>query len=299
MSRHDKLELPTDTVGAPMSFPIVDSHVHFWDQGMFDYSWLDGFDALAGPFLPDQLPAVVAGTSVENLVFVQADCTPGQAIAEVSWVTGLRDLDSRISGIVASAPLDEATVRPILDEYSTNPLVKGVRRNIQGEAPGFSKLLIRGVQALAERNLSFDICVFWHQLREVIDLVDAAPDVRFVLDHLGKPPIRSGEFQPWANDLSDLAKRPNVSAKLSGIVTEADLTSWQASDLRPYVQHAIEAFGTQRLMFGSDWPVATLATTYDDWLTTARYLAALDDAEEVAVFRSNALDFYRLVDGEM
>lgn len=125
----------------------------------------------------------------------------------------------------------------------------------------------------------------------------AAPDVQFVLDHLGKPPIKDGDFQPWADDLARLAERPNVVAKLSGLVTEADLDDWTSDDLRPYVHHALNVFGTDRTMFASDWPPVTLGSSYDEWFRVARSVAELSDSEEQAVFRSNAIRVYGLPDG--
>jgi L-fuconolactonase len=176
--------------------------------------------------------------------------------------------------------------------------VRGVRHLIQGEAdPGFCRRpeFIAGVRAAGERGLSFDICVKHHQLASVVDLVCECPGTQFVLDHAGKPDIRGQKLEPWRELITKLAWLPHVACKLSGLVTEADPAAWTIEDLRPYVDHLLARFGAHRLIFGSDWPVVKLASSYQHWLDTAlTLLAPLDSEDRDAILSANAQRIYRL-----
>jgi L-fuconolactonase len=177
------------------------------------------------------------------------------------------------------------------------PLVKGVRRLIQSEAPGFARQpeFIQGVQQLAQFGFSFDICIVHTQMSEAIELVSQCPEVAFVLDHFGKPAIADRRLEPWTTQMRTLAQFPHVWCKLSGLVTEADHQNWTVGDLRPYLEVTLDAFGPQRLMFGGDWPVSELAASYQQWVETAdALLAALSEADRRRVFFENAQTFYRL-----
>lgn len=276
---------------------ILDSHVHFWEPNTLNYPWLADIELLNKSYLPADLPKSDDGWQMEKLVFVQADCVPEQGIDEAKWVASLDD--ERIAGIVAFAPLEKgAAVQDELDQLSEIPKVKGIRRLIQSEAMGFSvqPQFIDGVQALAAKNFSFDICVVYSQLLDVIELVKQCPDVSFVLDHFGKPAIANGEIDQWRNHITQLAEFDNVQCKLSGLVTEADHQNWSIADLRPYYEHVLESFGTNRLMFGGDWPVVKLAADYERWVQTALLLThGLSDSEKDAIFYQNGHDFYKVV----
>lgn len=277
---------------------LVDSHSHFWDPGRLRYTWLDDLPSLNRRIVPAEVTWHGADWRVEAVVFVQADCAPSQGMQEVEWVTGLARADSRLRGIVAHTPLElGAAVRPVLAALQQNPLVKGVRRLIQSEAPGFATQpgFIAGVALLAEFGLTCELCVRHFQLSEVTALVRQCPDVRFVLDHLGKPDVKAGRLDPWRSDLAALAALPNVQCKLSGLVTEADWHGWRPTDLRPYIHHALDVFGMNRVMFGSDFPVLTLAASYERWFETLREaVSGLSAAEQERVFFSNGVEFYRL-----
>jgi L-fuconolactonase len=184
-----------------------------------------------------------------------------------------------------------------LEKLKAFPLVKGVRRLIQSEPDGFSRRpeFIQGVQLLAHYDFSFDICIVHTQMADLIELASQCPGVDFVLDHLGKPPIVDKQLEPWATHLRALAQLPHVSCKLSGLVTEADHHNWTETDLQPYLEIALDAFGPRRLMFGGDWPVSTLATSYQRWVETANaLLPALSEADQYRLFFENARTFYRL-----
>lgn len=277
---------------------IVDSHIHFWDPEQLNYPWLQEVPPLNHAFLPAQLAAAATAVNLQKIVFVQADCVPEDGLAEVAWVSQLAQSEPRIQGIVAFAPLENgAASAAYLEKLKAFPLVKGVRRLIQSEAPGFARQpeFIQGVQQLAQFGFSFDICIVHTQMSEAIELVSQCPEVSFVLDHFGKPAIADRRLEPWATDIRQLAQFPHVWCKLSGLVTEADHQNWTAGDLRPYLAVVLEAFGPQRLMFGGDWPVSELAATYQQWVETAdALLAALSEADRRRVFFANAQTFYRL-----
>jgi L-fuconolactonase len=276
----------------------IDTHVHFWDPERLRYDWLASVPAINRSFLPAHLLEAATDLYLEKIVFVQADTAPEQAMDEVAWISELAVDEPRIAGIVADARLERGeAVHPQLEGLRAFPLVKGVRRLIQSEPLGFAagEDFIRGVQILAEYGFSFDICIYHPQLPDVLQLVAQSPDVSFVLDHVGKPDIKNGIMEPWASHISELAAFPNVHCKLSGMVTEADHGNWTPADLRPYAEHVLASFGPDRVMFGSDWPVATLASTYGRWFQTViSFIGGLSADEQRKILRENAVKFYRL-----
>ena len=273
---------------------IVDAHVHLWDTAQLHYAWLETarLPRLADCALFERAAAQLRNAAtVSAAVAVQAECDPDQATEEVRWVLGQRAAGAPVAAVVAFAALDTAAGVRALDGYADIPVVRGVRRNIQDTEPGFCRRLAAGVSLLADHRLSFDICAREHQLHEVVDLVDSAPRTSFVLDHLGKPAIGNHSPKRWEAAISELAARPNVSCKLSGLGTEAP-PGWTGADVAPYVTHAVEVFGSGRVMFGSDWPVCTAAGTYRNWFDVIRSIVPPDLHEEV--FLGNATTFYRL-----
>ncbi len=239
--------------------------MHFWDRRRLDYAWLTGASqALQRDFLPEDLAPELASLTrarPAGQVFVQADCRSDQSAAEVEWVHGLARAGADLLAVVAHAPVDRgAACEPELERLvRTAPLVSGVRRLLQDEPPGFvtDPSLVAGTRLLARHGLVMDLCVRQHQLDEVVELVDLCPDVLFVLDHLGKPRVTTEDFAPWAESLTRLAERPNVRCKLSGLLSEAPPGRRTTIALRPWLEHALAAFGPSRCMFGSDWPVLT------------------------------------------
>lgn len=278
--------------------PLVDSHIHFWDPDYLHYTWLAQVPAINRRYTPAVLSEAAAGVNLQKIVFVQADCVPEEGLEEVRWVSQLAASDPRIQGIVAFAPLEQGNAASdYLAELSHFPLVKGVRRLIQSEALGFSvhSDFIAGVQQLAQFGFSFDLCILHHQLPDVLTLVEQCPNVSFVLDHFGKPAIKDRIMEPWATHLRTLAGFPNVVCKLSGLITEADHANWSPADLQPYIDHVLDLFGPDRLMFGGDWPVSELASSYQRWVETAdAALAERSETDKQKVFYQNAVDFYRL-----
>jgi len=212
-------------------------------------------------------------------------------------VASLAKDDNRIQGIVAFAPLDQGEgARAYLDQLKTIPLVKSVRRLIQAEPPGFSiqPAFVASVKLLREYDLRFDLCIYHFQLPDVIELVRQCPEIEFVLDHIGKPAIRDGLLDPWRQHIRTLAQFPNVRCKISGLVTEA-APKWIVDQLQPYIDHVIETFGIDRVMYGGDWPVVLLASSYERWIETALSATkSLTDSERQKLFSDNAKAFYRL-----
>lgn len=276
---------------------LIDSHVHFWNPNHLTYRWIEGNETLSRSYLPADYAAAASGHTVAAIVFVEAGCASEENIREVEWV---ETFQAPIKGIVAHAALENEDGREAtLEALAARPLVKGVRRNYQDEAAGWARqaAFIAGVQALPKHNLNFDICIKSHQLEETIDLVKACPDVQFVLDHIAKPDIAGGECQSWAAGMKRLAELDNIVCKISGVVTEADHSSWTAPQIAPYILTAIEAFGIERVMFGSDWPVVNLAASFGGWAAALEAATAgLDDGEMGKLLMDNAVRFYRLAD---
>ena len=277
----------------------IDGHMHFWDPKRLDYPWLESVPPLNRSFGPEDLDT--GRHQITGVVFVEAGGRPEQNLAEVDWVESLARSWPGLLGIVAHAPLEDAAARgEALAALAGRPLVVGVRRNLQDEPPGFALTseFVRGVRLLADHGLPFDVCVRHWQMGEVADLVGRVPEVTFVLDHLGKPPVVSGRRGPWRDELRRLAGHPNVVCKLSGLTTEADPERWQEAEVLPYLQDALALFGAERCMFGGDWPVATLATGYERWVdVVAEAISGLSEADQEAVRHGTARRVYRLSEG--
>jgi len=281
-------------------FPIVDSHVHLWDPGRFRMSWLDGNDNLDRPHGIAEYRAATEGIAVDAMVYLQVEVEPPYALLEARWAAERAREDPRLKGIVAWAPVEFGErVRAFLDALvAVDPWVKGVRRIVQSEPdPGFAVRpdFVRGVQVLAEYDLSFDLCIYHPQAPAAVELVRRCPNVSFILDHIGKPNIREHVLDPWRGQIRELSALPNVACKLSGMVTEADHQHWSAEDLRPYVEHVLECFGEDRVAFGGDWPVVTEASTYRRWVETLDALTSgLPPSAKWKLWAENARRFYRI-----
>jgi L-fuconolactonase len=277
---------------------VVDAHVHFWDPTLLRYPWLEQEPTLQRTFLPADFEPLRAG-DVDAVVFVQADCAPEQSLGEVAWVEALASAEPRIVGIVAYVDMlaGAEQIASALDRLEQSTMVVGVRHNIQGHAPGFAAEpeFARGVRQVGARGLAFDLCITGGQVAEVVTLVERCPDVRFVLDHCGKPAIRDDAFTSWAAPLERLASHEHVSCKLSGLLTEAREDQRDAPSLRRYADHAVQCFGAARMMYGSDWPVSTLGGGAERWRGVTDELTASWSADERrAFYANNALQFYGL-----
>ena len=281
--------------------PIIDTHVHLWDLNYLKYEWIEAASPpLNRSYLLTDYRNAHGEIDIEALVFVQCGGHNGghDGVKEAEWVTSLAKDEPRIKGIVAQASLEKGErARPALENLGVNQLVKGVRRLIQSESLEFCVQpdFIQGVQMLEEFGLSFDICIYHPQLANTIQLVKQCPNVQFILDHIGKPDIKNQIFEPWKSEIKTLSRFPNVFCKISGLATEADVKEWTPADLKPYIDHVIECFGFDRVMYGSDWPVSILATDYPRWVDTLKWAVSGCSNDELGkLFHDNAIHFYRL-----
>ncbi|HEX8033384.1 MAG TPA: amidohydrolase family protein [Ktedonobacterales bacterium] len=283
-----------------LDLPIVDAHVHLWDLHQFPRPWLGSLPALSRSFDLTDYRDQAAGLPVESVVFVETGVAAPYALLEAQWAIALAQRDPRLQGVVAAAPLEDGLqVRPHLEALAAlGPLVKGVRRNLQDEFdPAFClrREFIEGVHLLEAFGFSCDICIRHDQLPAVTALAGACPAVFFILDHLGKPAINQELLDPWREHVTALAALPNVACKISGLVTEADWSRWEPKHLTPYVAHALAVFGPRRVLFGSDWPVVTLASSYLRWVETLDAMTAqLSSDERRQMWSENARQWYRL-----
>ncbi len=271
----------------------IDAHQHFWRYDAAAYDWIDqSMVPLRRDFLPDDLLKEMRGAGFDASVAVQAR----QTLDETRWLLALADEHPFIAGVVGWVDLQSDDVDRQIQSIR-HPRLVGVRHVVQAESDGFlaRPQFKRGIATLERHGLAYDILIYARQMREAIRFSADFPDQRFVLDHLGKPEIRGGGFDSWRRDVERLAQLPNVWAKLSGLVTEADWRRWTRAELHRYVNAAFEAFGAGRLMIGSDWPVCTLAGTYKevmDVVTTA--LEHRSPAERDAVLGGTAAKFWNL-----
>ncbi len=273
----------------------IDSHHHFWSYDPVEYGWIDdAMRVIRRDFLPEHLRAEIASVSVGGVVSVQAR----QNLIETEWLLNLATKNDFIKGVVGWVELASPSVNADLERFAANPKLRSVRHVVQGEPD--DNFILRsdfnnGIRALKKFSLAYDILIFARHLPQTIRFVDAHPDQVFILDHIAKPQIKTGLFEPWRKNIRELAQRPNVYCKASGLVTEADFQTWTEAQLRPYFEVVLEAFGPQRLMFGSDWPVCLVACGYARWHElVSRWVAKLSPAERASILGGTAVEAYKL-----
>jgi L-fuconolactonase len=275
--------------------PRIDAHQHFWRYRPETHGWIDDRMAvLKQDFLPADLRPLLEAEGVEGCVAVQA----AHSLEETSFLLELAERHRFVRGVVGWVDLTTPDLARQLDGFAGRRALRGIRHIAQDE-PDEAWLaradVVRGIAQLRRFGLSYDILVYARQLPAALALARALPDQPFVLDHVAKPEIAKGRIDPWRAQLRELAALPNVWCKLSGVVTEARWDAWRSADLRPYLDVALQAFGAERLMFGSDWPVCLLAGTYAEVIGLARSaVAALSRDEQDAVLGGNAARFYGL-----
>jgi L-fuconolactonase len=262
----------------------IDSHHHFWNYDPIEYSWMnENMGVLKRDFGPLDLKKEIDVVGIDGVVSVQAS----QTIAETETLLRHAAEEAFIKGVVGWFPLADENVAEIMAPYADNPLLKGVRHVVQDEPDDrfiLGESFNRGVASLKEFDLVYDILIYERQLAASIEFVDKHPDLVFVLDHVAKPRIRDNLMEPWATLMKQMAERPNVSCKLSGMATEGEWGNWTESQMDSYMGVALEAFGPDRLMFGSDWPVALLAVDYSSWVgLVRRFISTLSIDEQAAI----------------
>lgn len=276
---------------------VIDSHQHFWRLGLpFDYRWLQAerHRRICRDYLPADLGPILGRCGVQKSIFVQTQHDP----EETRWGLALAETSDFIAGVVGWVDLQSDSCEEQLDEFLAAPRFVGVRHIVQDEPdedfvirPDF----LRGLRVLERRGVPYDLLFYHQHLRHAATLARMFPGLRLVIDHLSKPRIREGVLEPWRTQLRAAAEFPNVYCKLSGMITEADWSNWRAVDLRPYVEEAIEAFGVERCMFGSDWPVCELAGEYSEVLSSlVSALGGLTPTENARIFGGTAAEFYSL-----
>ncbi|MFN7924478.1 MAG: amidohydrolase family protein [Bryobacteraceae bacterium] len=273
----------------------IDSHHHLWKYGIQEYGWIgDDMKAIQRDFLAPELAAALKSGGIDGAVTVQAR----ETLEETRWLLGIAAKAPIIKGVVGWVELVNPKVEADLEKFSADKKLKGVRHVLQAEPanqlmddPRFNA----GVEKLDKHGLVYDVLIFERHLKQAIAFVDRHPRQRFVLDHVAKPKIKEHVLEPWRTLMKDLAKRPNIYCKISGMATEADWKGWTAADMKPYIDTVLEAFGPKRLMFGSDWPVMLVASPYRKWVdTVAAAIGKLSAAEQARIWGETAAEAYRL-----
>lgn len=275
----------------------IDSHQHYWDFSKCDFYWESPQlpAVLHRRYGPRDLAACLKKHGIRKTIVVQAT----DNTAETDYLLKLAHRTPSIAGVIGWLDLDSLSFAKQFERYRRDKKFIGLRPMLQ-DRPDDDAILrpqvIASLKLIAEQQFPFDILVYARQLPHILKMLERVPNLRAVVDHLAKPVIREGKLNPWKKHIAAVAAYPNVSCKLSGMVTEANLTSWTVDDLRAYVDHVVESFGLKRVMFGSDWPVCLLAADYDRVIGALREILAprLDRTTEAAVFGGNAARFYKI-----
>lgn len=277
---------------------IVDTHLHLIDKTTLRYPWLAGAPALDRDFSQDDYAREARRAGIEAALFMEVDVDAADIEAELAYVETLAKApESLLRGAIVSCRPEEAGFAAWLETVAANPFVKGFRRVLHVVPDDVSQrpLFRENVRRIAGSGLTFDLCVLPSQMKQALALVDSVPDVEFVLDHCGVPDIRGGGLHPWQEQIAEMAKRPNVVGKISGVVAYADPRTWTVETLRPYVEHTIASFGWDRVVWGSDWPVCTLGGGLLGWVAaTHALLSDAGESERAKLLSGNAKRLWRL-----
>ena len=275
---------------------VIDAHHHLWRLDQFDYSWMNrpGLEPLRHNRMPADLKPLIDAAGVHRTIVVQTQ----HNVAENRWALDLAHEHDFIAGVVGWVDLASDVCEAQLTQFIDNPKFVGVRHVVQDEPDDEFIVradVLRGLKVLQKHRVPYDLLFYARHLRHAATLGRLLPDLPMVIDHLAKPQIKLGRTTQWATDLRAAASYPNIYCKLSGMITEADWQGWKPADLRPYVMAALEAFGADRCMFGSDWPVCTLAGTYQQTVDALREaLGPISAPEAAAIWGGTAKRFYGL-----
>ena len=274
---------------------VIDSHQHFWIYEAEKHAWIDDdMKVIRKNFLPEDLKTVYQENNIDGCVAVQAD----QTLAETDFLLDLAEKNDFIKGIVGWVDLRASNIDEVLNQYNKFSKLKGFRHVVQGEAdhnfmlhPDFGN----GIAALEKYNFTYDILIFPHQLGAALELVRRFPNQKFVIDHIAKPYLKDRFYDGWAVLMKAIGEHKNVYCKLSGMTTEADYNNWTPEQIEPYMQLVLDAFGAQRILFGSDWPVCLVAGNYTKTKElVTNFIAKLSSEEQAAIMGGNAMQFYNL-----
>jgi predicted TIM-barrel fold metal-dependent hydrolase len=292
--------------------PIVDTHQHLWDLTKFRLPWTDSVPPLKRTFLTSDYLTATAGLHVVKAVYMEVDVDPAQQVAEAEYILDLcqRDDNPTVGAVISGRPAS-TEFAAYIERFKGNPYIKGVRQVLHGEGTPPSYCLqptfVESVQLLGTLGMSFDLCLRPAELGDAVKLVDQCPDTQFILDHCGNADfyIVAGEGsagstmphtrQGWLDDIEALAARPNVVCKISGIIARARAGDWTAGDLAPTINHCLDSFGPDRVIFGGDWPVCTLGAPYAAWINALKIvLLNRSESEQRKLLHDNAVRLYRL-----
>jgi len=275
--------------------PVIDAHHHLWNYDTEDYAWIGPeMNVLRRDFMPADLHIEMQQAGVDGAIAVQAR----QTLQETEWLLSLAAQNEFMRGVVGWAPLIDAAVSDDLERLAAQPKLKGIRHVLQDEPDDFYMLrndFNAGITQLRRFDLVYDVLIFERHLPQTIQFLDRHPDQVFVIDHIAKPRIREGLLSPWRENLKELARRSHCFCKLSGVLTEADWQNWRPEGIHPYLDAALDAFGPNRCLFGTDWPVLLLADSYAGWVATVKnFVSRLSSTEQARVLGGTAAEVYRL-----
>jgi L-fuconolactonase len=287
--------MPPDSLSTTNPYPKIDAHQHFWQYDPVRDGWItDQMSVLKKDFLPEALGHILKENKIDGCVSVQAD----QSEAETLFLLGQTEAFSFVKGVVGWVDLQSDKIEERLKYYAGFEKLKGFRHILQGDTRRDLMLrqeFKRGIGFLSRYNFTYDILIFPDQLQFARQLVNDFPEQKFVIDHLGKPFIKFGKLDEWRTAIRSVAENENVYCKLSGFVTEADWWNWKRDDFKPYFDTIVNSFGTDRIMFGSDWPVCLVAAKYEDVLGIVQdYFSSFSKDEQDEIFGRNAIEFYNL-----
>jgi L-fuconolactonase len=272
----------------------IDAHQHFWKYDQVKHAWItDEMKLIRRDFPPNDVFTLLHELKFDGTVAVQAD----ETWRETEYLLDLADQYSWIKAVVGWVNVAGKDLEEYLDHASSLPKLKGFREILQAQSPEYilRPEFVKGIQKLGKLDFTYDILIFPEHLDASLQLVSKCPDQLFVIDHLAKPNIKTGEWKEWRKKMALLAERELVYCKLSGMITEADLKKWNYEDILPYMEIALDLFGPQKLMFGSDWPVCLVAGEYERvWETVNQFTDALSAGEKERIFGGTAQEFYRI-----
>jgi L-fuconolactonase len=273
---------------------MIDAHVHFWNYDRIKDAWInEDMKILQRNFLPQDLRSTLSENKIDGIIAVQAD----QSENETSFLIDLAKENPEIKGIVGWVDLQNEHVEERLQYFSQFSIIKGFRHIVQAEPKGFfqNKKFLKGISFFESFGYTYDILIYHNQLAEAIEFVNKFPDQKFIIDHCAKPDVKNKKLSDWKKLMYEIAQNKNVCCKLSGLITEATWSHWSESDLYPYLDAVFTSFGTERVLFGSDWPVMLLSGTYAKWKQLLEnYMKGFSSGEREKVFGINAATFYSL-----